>query len=90
MRLIDADELTATLEDVGQYLKSPAFRLACVAAINEVKNAPTVDAVPVDLINRIIEADGSEDRSNAISLLSLIDTWKYVKRKEEMAKHETD
>lgn len=47
-----------------------------------VEHVPTVDAVPVDLINKIIEADGSEDQSTTITLLSLLDTWKYVKRKE--------
>lgn len=47
-----------------------------------VEHVPEVDAVPVNLINKIIEADGSEDQSTAITLLSLLDTWKYVKRKE--------
>ena len=47
-----------------------------------IEHVPTVDAVPVDLINKIIKADGSEDQSTAITLLSLLDTWKYVKRKE--------
>lgn len=47
-----------------------------------VEHVPSVDAVPVDLINKIIESDGSEDQNTANTLLSLLDTWKYVKRKE--------
>lgn len=98
MRLIDADALKQLMIDTLLHINEnpkmdgqEAHLIAGMHMLGEmIDDAPTIEAVPIDLINQIIEADGSEDQSNAISLLSLIDTWKYVKRKEERAKHETD
>jgi len=46
MRLIDADALLAILEEEEKGLETFDFRLAAIACINHIKEAPTVDAVP--------------------------------------------
>lgn len=84
MRLIDADKLIRTVRFLT--LRDGKEIEIHYVEVERIDSAPTIDAVPVDLINRIIEADGTEDQSNAISLLSLIDTWKYVKNKRREGK----
>lgn len=46
-RLIDADELVAKLEADAEEMEEPIAKMFTYAAVNDVKNAPTVDAVPV-------------------------------------------
>lgn len=45
MRLIDADALIKKWENV--HCDDISFEMALIGATNDVKNAPTVDAVPV-------------------------------------------
>lgn len=47
MRLIDADALLAIIEEEGEDLETVEFKLATIACINHIKEAPTVDAEPV-------------------------------------------
>ncbi len=46
-RLIDADALIKKLESDAEEMEEPIAKMFTYAAINDVKHAPTVDAVPV-------------------------------------------
>lgn len=45
MRLIDADALIAKLEDDSNYMEDNLAVMFTYAAINDIKRAPTVDAI---------------------------------------------
>jgi len=63
MRLIDADKLKRT-EGMFQYQISDAFdRLSASAyRFEDVENAPTVEAIPVEWIEKWIETDHNTKR----------------------------
>lgn len=58
VRLIDADALIKKWENV--HCDDISFEMALIGATNDVKNAPTVDAVPVRHGKWITKSTGGE------------------------------
>lgn len=76
MRLIDADKLKRTT-GIFQYQIKDAFdRLASGYKSEDVENAPTVEAIPVEWINKQIDDNAGKDIVYASDLLTMLKRWK--------------
>lgn len=73
-RLIDADALIEKWVNV--HSKDMSFAMAVIGAINDVKNAPTIDAVPIWFIKSEMKySEGVYSNSMRI----LLDDWERYK-----------
>lgn len=76
MRLIDADALYTDLVKMNDF-----GELSAKKAIRMVSKAPTVDAVPVEWIERYDEEEWMESGTPHTSVTKLLEVWH--ERKEE-------
>ncbi len=76
MRLIDADALYTDLVKMNDF-----GELSAKKAIRMVSKAPTVDAVPVEWIERYDEEEWMESGTPHTSVTKLLEAWH--ERKEE-------
>ena len=86
-RLINADKLVITPIDVTDL---PQDRCLRVVLWDDVENAETVDAIPIEFINKILESVRSlkitskdiKEIENSIEFISALETLIYLWRKE--------
>lgn len=98
MRLINADKLVEKLEDVENKMTEPVAQMFTRGAINDIKRAPEVDAIPIDfikkksatLISKASIAFNNNDKNEAemyatraMSLQILLLDWKFGKEAAE-------
>ena len=79
-RLINADALIKKWENV--HSKDISFEMAIIGATNDVKKAPTIDAIPVQFIHEQIRNYYDEKDICACAILFQM-LRKWEKRKEE-------
>lgn len=73
MRLIDADDLIPQMESDASEIEDPIASMFAYAAINDIKHAPTVEAIPVSWIKE--RMSNIEDTMLEMAWSMLISDW---------------
>ena len=83
-RLIDADELFVKWQTTMMKIGEPVSVMYILAAMSDLQQAPTVEAIPVEYIentmNRWKEIIGYEESVDALRIM--IDNWKIERKKK--------